>query len=72
MLRYISEYVGIYNLYIRTKPIQYLSIKEIYLLPVLDARWETISIDFIVELLESVDFNVIITVVDLMYKITYL
>jgi len=65
---WIGQYVNICNLYIRTKLFQHLSIRELYSLPVSDAKWKTISIDFIVK---SIGFDVVITTVDLVFKIAH-
>ena len=50
MSRYISQYVSTCNLYLQTKPICHLPLKELYPLLMLNTRWKTISIDFIIEL----------------------
>jgi len=71
MSRYICQYVDICNFYLETKFIQYLPLRELYLLPILDTRWETININFIVELSESTRFNIVITVVDSISKKDY-
>ena len=36
-----------------------------------NTRWETISVNFVVELPESIDFVVMITIVNLVSKMTY-
>jgi len=71
MFRYISQYVSIYDLYLQTKPVYYLLCRELYLLPIPNARWETISIDFIIELPESTVFDVVIMIVDSIFKRAY-
>ena len=46
----ISQCVSIYNLYMQTKHIQHLSLGKLHLLPVLNVKYETINIDFVVKL----------------------
>ena len=41
---------------------------ELYLLLVSDFQWDTLSIDFVVELPESSRYNVVMTVVDFVSK----
>ena len=52
----------------RTKPIWYLSISELYPLSIPNTWWKTISIDFIIELPESVEFDIVMTVMDSISK----
>ena len=51
-----------------TKPVYYLSLRELYLLPILDSQLKTISVYFIVELPEFIEFNTVMIVVDSMSK----
>jgi len=60
MSKYISQYYNTYNLYLQTKLICYISLRELHLLLVSNTKWKTISIDFIVKLLESIRFNVVV------------
>jgi len=53
MSRYIGQYVSTYDLCLRTKPWRHSSVGELQPLSVLDAWWDTLSVDFVVELLES-------------------
>ena len=46
-------------------------IGKLHLLSVPNTRWETISIDFIVELLESMEFDSVMTIVDSVSKTVY-
>jgi hypothetical protein len=41
---------------------------ELHPLPILDAHWETISVDFVVELPESAGYNIVMTIVDSVSK----
>ena len=60
---YVSQYVSICDFYLWTKPIQHLLLKELCLLPMLNTRWKTLNINFIVELSESVRFDTVITII---------
>jgi len=55
----------------KTIPIQNLPVRKVHFFSFLDARWETISIDFVVELLESAGFDVVMTIINLVFKIIY-
>ena len=59
------------DLYLYIKPTQYLSLRKLYLLLVSNARWETISINFVVELPELTRFNTMMTIVDSVFKRTH-
>jgi len=50
MSRYISQYVSTCDLCLRTKPWRHSPVGELQLLSVPDARWNTLSVDFVVEL----------------------
>ena len=50
MSRYIGQYTATCNLCIRTKIQRQLPTGHLELLPTPDTRWDTISVDFIVEL----------------------
>jgi len=66
--RYISQYVSTYNLCLWTKPWQHSPVGELQLFSVPDAQWDTLSVDFMVELLESSGHDAVITVVDSISK----
>lgn len=68
---YVSQYVSICDFYLWTKPIQHLLLKELCLLPILNTRWKTLNINFIVELSESVRFDTVITIIYSMSKKIY-
>ena len=71
MLKYIDQYVNTYNLYLYTKLIHWLPLGKLYLLLLLNVRWKTISIDFIVELPNSIGFDIVITVIYSVSKRTH-
>ena len=50
MSRYIRQYVSTCDLCIRTKPIRQALVGELHPLQILDSRWDTLSVDFVVEL----------------------
>ena len=64
MSHYISQYVKSCDLCLRTKVQHQPPIGELAPLPVLEFHWDTISVDFIVELLESHGYNAVMNVVD--------
>jgi len=64
MSRYIGMYVFHCDLCLRTKIQRRLPTGELQLLPILDKRWDVISIDFIWELPESGGYNSIMVAVD--------
>jgi len=68
MSRYISQYVSTCDLCLRTKPWQYSPVGKLQLLSVLDAWWNMLSVDFVVELPESSRHDTIMTVVDSVSK----
>ena len=64
MSRYIGRYVSTCNVCLCTKVSRQPLVGELNPLPVLDAAWDTISVDFIVELPESEGKDTIMVVVD--------
>jgi len=71
MYGYISQYISTYDLYLWTKSIHHSSLKDLFLLPISNAKWDTISVDFVIELPEYIEFNIVITVVDLVSMRAY-
>ena len=67
MLRYISQYADTCDLYIRTKFIWHISLRELNTLTIPNTRWKTINI----ELSEFTIFNTMMIVVDFITKMTY-
>jgi hypothetical protein len=61
---YIGQYMPTCNLCLRMKAQHCLPTGELQLLPIPEGCWETISIDFIIELLESGGYDAIMIVVD--------
>jgi hypothetical protein len=61
---YISQYVSTCDLCLQKKAQCCLPTGELQLLLVLEGLWETISMDFIIELLESGGYDAIMVVVD--------
>jgi len=68
MSRYISQYVSTCDLCLRTKPWRYSPVGELQPLSILDVRWDTLSVNFVVELVESSGHDAIMTVVDSVSK----
>jgi len=68
MSRYIGQYVSTCDLCLWTKSWRYSSVGELQLLLVLDERWDILSVDFVVELLESSRHDTIMTIVDSVFK----
>jgi len=68
MSRYIRQYVSTCDLCLRTKLIRQAPVGELHPLWILDSRWDTLSVDFIVELPLSSGHNAVMTVVDSVSK----
>jgi len=68
MSRYIGQYISTYDLCLRTKLIRQALVDELHPLQILDLRWDTLSMDFIVELPLSSRHNAVITVVNSVSK----
>ena len=68
MSRYISQYVSTCDLCLWTKLWRHFLVGELQLLSVLDVQWDTLSVDFVVELLESSRHDAVMTVVDSISK----
>ena len=68
MSRYIGQYVSTCDLCLRTKPWRHSPVSELQPLSVLDTRWDTLSVDFVVELLESSGHDAVMTVMDSISK----
>jgi len=68
MFWYIGQYISTYDLYLWTKVVRYSPAKELYLLSIPDTRWDTLSINFVVELPKSSAWNAVMIVVDLISK----
>jgi len=68
MFRYIGQYVSTCDLCLRTKSWRHSPVGKLQPLSVPDERWDTLSIDFIVELLESSRHDAVMTVIDSVSK----
>ena len=68
MSRYIGQYVSTCDLCLRTKPIRQALVGELHPLQIPDSRWDTLSVDFVVELPLSSRHDAVMTVVDSVSK----
>jgi hypothetical protein len=68
MSRYVGQYVSTCDLCLWTKPQHCPPTGELHPLPILDVCWKTISVDFVVELLESTGYDAVMTIVDTVSK----
>jgi len=71
MSRYIGQYVSTCDLCLRTKPWQHSPVGELQPLSVPDEWWDTLSVDFVVELPESSGHDAVMTVIDSVSKRVY-
>ena len=71
MSRYIGQYVKTCDLCLRTKAQRHPPVGELVPLPIPEFRWDTISVDFIVELPESHGYDVVMNVVDSVSKVSH-
>ena len=68
---YIGQYVKTCNLCLWTKAQCRPLIRELALLPILEFHWDTISVDFIIELPESHSYDAVMNGVDSMSKMSH-
>jgi len=68
MSRYTGQYVSTCDLCLQTKPWRHSLVGELQPLSVPDAQWDTLSIDFVVKLLESSGHDAVMTVVNSVSK----
>ena len=71
MSRYIGQYVSTCDLCLRTKPIRQALVGELHPLQIPDSQWDTLSVDFVVELPLSSGHDAVMTVVDSVSKRTH-
>ena len=71
MSRYINQYISTCNLCLWTKPWQHSSVGKLQPLFVPDAQWDTLSINFVVKLLESSGHDAVMMVMDAVSKRVY-
>jgi len=71
MFRYISQYVSTCDLYLQTKPWRHSPVGELQPLSIPDAQWDTLSINFVVELPESSRHDAVMTIVDSVSREVY-
>jgi len=68
MSRYIRQYVSTCDLCLRMKPIRQAPVGKLHPLQILDLQWDTLSMDFIVELPFSSRHDAVMTVMDSVSK----
>jgi len=68
MSRYIRQYVSTCDLCLRMKLIRQALVGELHPLQIPDSQWDTLSVDFVVELPLSSGHNTVMIVVDSVSK----
>ena len=68
MSKFVRLYCSTCDLCLRTKPQRRAPVRELWPLPIPAERWDTISVDFMVELPESQGHDAIMVVVNSIYK----
>src|SRR6202161_2021483 len=68
MSRYVGKYTSACDMCLRTKALRTPPVGELHPLPIPDEPWDTISVDFIVELPESEGKDSVMVVVDTVTK----
>jgi len=68
MSRYIGQYVSTCDLCLQTKLWRHSPVGELQPLSIPDAQWNTLSVDFVVELPESSGHDTVMTVMDAVSK----
>jgi len=68
MSRYIGQYIGTCDLCLRTKLIRQAPVGKLHPLWIPDSQWDTLSVDFVVELPLSSGHDAVMTVVDSVSK----
>jgi len=66
--RYIGQYISTCDLCLRTKPIRQALVGKLHPLWILNSQWDTLSVDFVVELPLSSGHDAVMTVVDSVSK----
>jgi len=68
MSRYIGQYISTCDLCIRTKLIRQAPVGKLHPFQIPDSQWDTLSVDFVVELPLSSGHDIVMTVVDSVLK----